>query len=134
VLGAKCDPQAMTDERAGVCIAITGGLSMCSSPCVLGGEVPNPLECFGPLNGVCLYSPAGSGAGDGGFCAQACTQQDQCQVPGFFCFGIGLDTAGACLNSTPCASDADCNFLDGACIERTLGKYCMSPEYPLGNL
>lgn len=132
-LGAACDPQAMTPTCAGICIGITGGKSMCTSPCTMGGEVPNPLECGG--DGICIYSPAGTGVGDLGYCAQSCTQQDQCQTPSFFCFDVGVAGAGLCLDSDTCSTDADCaNYPNGSCVATTLGKYCMSAVYPLGAL
>jgi hypothetical protein len=133
-LGDKCDPMAMVDECAGVCIALVGDKTMCSSRCVMGGVVPNSFECGGTDQGVCIYSPAGTGLGDVAFCAQSCTQQDQCQVPDFFCFNVDLPDNGLCIYSDPCVSDADCAFLDAICVQTSLGQFCMSPQYPLGNL
>lgn len=133
-MGEKCDPTGMPDECAGVCLQLAGDKTMCSSPCVMGGEVSDPFECGGPEQGVCVYSPAGSGVGDLGYCARACTAQDQCQAPDFSCFDLGLPESGSCLDTTPCTTDMDCNFLDGQCIETSLGKFCMSPKYPLGSL
>ncbi len=132
-LGSKCDPQAMTNTCAGFCVGISGGASMCTSPCAMGGEVPNPDECGGA--GVCIYSPSGTGVGDLGYCAQTCEKQDQCQTPTFFCFDIGLPTAGACLASSACQTDSDCQNLPNAtCSATNLGSFCLSPTYPLGAL
>src|SRR5262249_4659783 len=73
--GAKCDPQAMADTCAGLCVQLGGQQSMCTSPCTLGGVVPNPDECGG--DGACVFSPQGTGLGDSAFCAQGCQVQDE---------------------------------------------------------
>jgi hypothetical protein len=133
-LGAKCEVTPMGTDCAGLCIEIANDKSLCTTPCSMAGPLPDPFECGGPERGICLYSPSGTGLGDLGYCAQSCTAQDQCQTPDFFCLDIGLRSSGICLDSLPCTSNADCTFLDGECIETTLGKFCMSPDYPLGNL
>ncbi len=134
-LGAACDPDAMVTSCQGICIQITGGKTMCTQTCTMGGEVPNEAECGGSQSGICIYSPSGTGVGDMGFCAQACAQQDACQTPDFFCFDVGQAESGVCLDSSPCLSDADCqNFPQGACVMTNLGPFCMSGKYPLGTL
>jgi hypothetical protein len=134
-LGEKCDTMAMMTDCAGTCIGITGGKSMCTSPCAMGGSATDTFDCGGPDKGVCLYSPSGTGVGDVGFCAQSCTIQDQCQLPDFACFNINLPNNGVCLDTKACAKDADCAMEpNGACIDTNLGKRCMSVDYPLGSL
>lgn len=133
-LGEKCDTEATTEECAGTCIGITGGKSMCTSPCVMAGEILDTFDCGGVDKGVCLYSPSGTGAGDLGFCAESCTQHDTCQTPTFMCFNIGLPDNGVCLDTDACNTDADCDFLDATCVETNLGKFCASAQYPLGTL
>lgn len=134
-LGAKCDPMAMATTCAGICIAVAGGQSLCTSACTMGGEIPNENECGGSGSGVCLFSPQGTGVGDLGFCAQACGAQDHCQTPDFFCFDIGLPDLGTCLNSESCTKDSDCQGLpNGSCVATKLGSFCMSSKYPLDSL
>lgn len=137
-LGEACDPMAAMTDCAGSCIGITGGKSMCTSPCAMGGAVETSYECGGADKGVCLYSPSGTGVGDLGFCAETCQAHDQCQYPAFFCFDLGLANVGLdygiCIDSKACTTNADCDFLNGTCIETTVGKYCMSDLYPLGTL
>jgi hypothetical protein len=135
-LGAKCDPDAMVPECGGLCVELPGMelKTMCTNACVLGGEIPNEFECGGAAAGICIYAPQGLGVGDMAYCAQSCGQQDQCQTPDFFCFDIGLPDNGVCLETMPCKTDDDCQSFDAACIETTLGSYCMSESYPLGTL
>ena len=137
-LGEGCDPDGAGTECAGVCIPIATGdgvvVGLCSSPCAMGGDVYDAFECGGPGYGICLYSPAGSGVGDLGYCTEVCGEQDHCAAPDFFCFNVGLPEYGVCIISNPCLSDADCEFPGSACVDTPLGQYCMSPEYPLGNL
>ncbi|MEZ4300757.1 MAG: hypothetical protein R3B70_37830, partial [Polyangiaceae bacterium] len=133
-LGEQCDTMASTEECAGICIGITGGKSMCTSPCVMGGSAVESFDCGGPDKGVCLYSPSGTGVGDLGFCAESCTVHDQCQAPSFLCFNIGLPDNGVCLDTDACNTDADCDFLDAVCLETSLGKLCGSPAFDLGTL
>jgi len=135
-LGEKCDTEAMMTDCAGICIGITGGKSMCTSPCGMAGAVLESLDCGGVGVGFCLYSVAGTGVGDMGYCAQSCTAQDGCQLPDFACFNLGLPDNGICLDTEACSTDADCgNYPQGsACVDTTVGKRCMSPEYPLGSI
>jgi hypothetical protein len=133
-IGEVCDPMAMVEECAGSCIGIQGGKAMCTSPCVMAGEIETSFDCGGVDKGICLYSPSGTGAGDLGFCAESCTVQDQCQTPNFFCFNINVMSNGVCLDTKKCDTNTDCDFLDGECTETTLGKFCLSPGYPLGKL
>lgn len=138
-LGEQCDPEAMEPECAGTCITIGSGdptmdKYMCTSPCVMAGIVEGSDDCGGLEKGICIYSPSGTGVGDTAFCAESCTAQEDCQYPNFFCNNINVQTTGVCLDAEPCTSDAQCTFTDAECIETTLGKFCMSPSYPLGGL
>ncbi len=109
--GTVCDPTATTPTCAGLCLSLTGAdggvaETMCSSECVLGGDTPytSTPSCGGLTAGICLYSQQGEGAGDVGFCAPACSKQDDCQIPAFWCYAIsgltgatgGVPTASAC--------------------------------------
>jgi hypothetical protein len=139
--GAKCDPNASAPECAGICVNFTGGETSCSSPCVLGGQ-SDPTDtpnCGGVTKGLCVYSPAGNGAGDYGFCAPACTTQDDCQAPSFWCrpvgglTGSGVDN-GYCLGAPGCPNGAgDCTQTGTMCTQTKFGPFCLSPMFPLGS-
>lgn len=140
--GGKCDPMAMTPECAGVCVNFTGGNTSCSTRCVLGGDSMDPTNtpnCGGPKHGLCDYSPTGNGAGDYGFCAPACSKQDECQNPSFWCFpvkgltGVKNITNGYCFGATACPNGAaDCTSAGTACTETKDGPFCLKPDFPLG--
>ena len=137
-LGAKCNPMAPTPECAGLCINFSGGETMCSSPCVLGGVIDfNDLEavkdCGGLSKGLCAYSPTNNGAGDFGICAQACKEQGDCQNPTFWCGDVGLPDNGFCFGGVKACpkGDADCADPE-TCADTKFGPLCLDPKYPLG--
>jgi hypothetical protein len=138
-LGETCDPMAADPGCAGVCITIGNGDAsknkyMCTSPCVMGGVVEGSDDCGGIEKGICIYSPQGTGVGDSAFCAESCKTQEACQTPNFWCYNINVQATGVCLDATPCTKDSECTFTDAECIATKLGKFCMSPSYPLGSL
>jgi hypothetical protein len=133
--GAKCDPKAATPECAGTCLSITGGATMCASPCGLGGDFTDlaaVADCGGVDKGVCAYSPTGNGAGDFGYCAQACSAHDDCQNPSFWCASLGLPDNGFCLTADPCPNgQAQCMGTD-KCTDTKYGPFCLDTTYKLG--
>jgi hypothetical protein len=142
--GAKCDPMGMTPTCAGVCIGITGAanpLSMCTSPCGLGGNLINPdtMDCGGVENGLCVFSPTGYAPGDQGFCTNACKQHDDCQNPDWWCFSTNFNKVnGYCFVAPDCKMDSDCVDsmtmmpLKQKCIQTKYGGKCIDP-LPLGS-
>src|SRR5262249_40796628 len=82
---------------------------------------------------------SGNGAGDYGFCAPACTAQDECQNPEFWCFpvggltGMGVDN-GFCFGATACPhGDSDCAQEQGTvCTQTKYGPECLNPLFPRG--
>jgi hypothetical protein len=138
-LGAKCDPQATTPECAGICVGFGDGITACSSPCALGGEIDptdpaSSPDCGGLNNGLCVYSAAMSGAGDLGFCGGACTEQDDCQNPAFWCKDVGGLPKGYCLGGTPCPNgQTDCKSAGETCKDTKYGPFCTNSKYPLGD-
>jgi len=112
---------------------------MCSDTCVLGGDFE--FDCGGLDQGLCAFLAQGSGPGDTGFCTEACTAQDQCQNPTFWCFKTGLMglTNGFCFGTSDCVTDADCTGMGETCIDTvTDGLKCLSdadgdhvPDFPL---
>jgi hypothetical protein len=145
--GAKCDPMATTPDCAGICVSFDSGETTCSRNCVLGGDQNDPQDtpnCGGVTSGLCVYRPSANGAGDFGFCAPACTAQDQCQNPAFWCFPVGGLTDpdptkgiqnGFCFGATPCPNgDADCASAKGtSCTSTKDGPFCLNPMFPLGS-
>jgi len=133
--GAQCDPMATTTECAGICISFSGGVTSCSSPCVLGGDFTDltaVTDCGGLDKGVCAYSPAGNGAGDYGYCAAACQTHGDCQNPSFWCSSVGLPSNGYCFGSKACpGGQANCQS-PNICTNTQYGPYCLNPQYPLG--
>jgi hypothetical protein len=146
--GKACDPQAATDPCAGTCTTLPSGaenVSICSQPCVLGvdpANAPTPTlwtACGGLQNGLCAFLVQREGAGDSGTCANACSKQDDCDNPKFFCFAVnGLTgkngiTNGWCFGATPCPNgDLDCMGF-GSCVMTTYGPECLSKQFPLGS-
>lgn len=134
-MGAKCDPMATTPECAGQCVSFSGGATMCSSFCVLGGDFSDPTaiaDCGGLDKGLCAYSPSGYGAGDFGICAPACTQHDDCQNPTFWCNDVGLPGVGYCFGATACPNgQAACQSPD-ICTATKYGSFCLDTTFPLG--
>ncbi len=135
--GAKCNPMASPPECAGTCVNFGGGITMCSSPCVLGGAIdPADLmaitDCGGLDKGLCAYSPAGNGAGDYGFCGPACKTQGACQNPAFWCSDVGLPNNGYCYGSSACGTGLPACKTPDVCTDTKDGKFCLDPKYPLG--
>jgi len=134
--GAKCDATATTPQCAGICVGFGDGVTMCSSPCPLGGEIPADLtevtDCGGLDKGVCAYSPSGNGAGDYGFCAPACKTQGDCQIPAFWCNSVGLPDNGYCFGTTACGTGLPLCKAPDVCTDTKEGKFCLDPKYPLG--
>ena len=134
-MGAKCNPAAPMPECAGQCINFSGGETMCSSPCVLGGDFSDLLavaDCGGLDKGLCAFSPAGNGAGDLGLCAPACEMHSDCQNPTFWCSDVGLPNNGYCFGATPCPNgQAACQSPD-KCTATKYGPFCLDTTYPLG--
>jgi hypothetical protein len=143
--GSICNALATTSGCAGVCVSFMGSNdTMCSSPCELGGDPDDATgspSCGGVTRGLCAFVPPGNGAGDYGFCSPACSTQDDCQTPSFWCFalpgitGVNGVTNGYCFQSTPCRDGPDdCTQLDGAtCVQTTYGPQCLSGGFPLGS-
>jgi hypothetical protein len=136
-MGSKCDPDATEETCAGNCIGFSDSDdAFCSSYCVLGGAVDS-LDCGGLDHGICLYAPQDYGLGDLGFCTAACTQQDDCQNPLFWCFILrgdyeGLVDNGFCFGATECPNGDEC--ADGeACTDTIHGPFCLDPTVPLGS-
>jgi hypothetical protein len=149
-MGKPCAlDDAGADPCAGDCLTINisadGGqdlTSICTEPCVMGvdptASAPTSwTACGGIKNGLCLYSVSGEGAGDQGFCANACKKQDDCYNPGFFCYAItnltgtsGI-TNGWCFPGNTCATNADCTL--GTCVQTAYGMQCLSAQFPLGS-
>ena len=136
-MGAKCNPMATTPECAGACVSFGGGVTLCSSPCGLGGAIdPADLtlitDCGGLDKGVCAFSPSGNGAGDYGFCSPACHTQGDCQIPSFGCGNVGLPDSGFCSPAKACPNGAaDCKTPE-VCTETKEGPLCLDSKYPLG--
>ena len=141
--GSKCDPMAQTPECAGICVNFTGGTTSCSSPCALGGEITDPTtvnDCGGLEKGLCVYSPAGNGPGDFGFCAPGCSLQSDCQNANFWCFGVvGLTGSavdnGYCFGATACPNgQMDCKSTNAKvlCKDTKYGPFCVDTTFPLG--
>lgn len=130
-LGSACNPNADPSECAGVCIGFTGGEAMCSQACAMGGDFPSS-ECGGMDKGICLFGVQGVGVGDQGFCAQACTQHDQCQGGVLWCRDINVPSNGYCVGADSCVSQADCTDVSSTCTDTIFGKFCIDLTYPLG--
>jgi hypothetical protein len=136
-IGSVCDPMADPGDCAGVCVSFTGAdpnnpVTMCSNWCVLGGELDGN-DCGGLSAGLCVFSPAGNGAGDYGFCTPSCTAHDDCQNPTFWCTPVGFTNAnGYCFGHDPCTVQADCTGANETCTLTKYGKFCISSQYALG--
>jgi Cys-rich repeat protein len=125
--GSACDP--LGTDCAGVCIDL-GTFAQCSTNCVLGGDLDGS-DCGGLTEGLCIFSIAGSGAGDAAFCSPACATHAQCQMPFMSCFNIGL-TDGYCFAPDPCPNgQADCTFPGTECTTTPDGPLCLDSTYPL---
>jgi hypothetical protein len=142
--GAKCSTSATPPDCAGVCVSFTGtDVTMCSQACVLGGDPAHPAaspSCGGVTRGLCIFKPAGNGAGDYGFCSPACSKQDDCQNPDFWCLpqggltGTNGVTNGFCKLGTPCPKGAsDCSGIpQSTCTDTLYGPICLAGGFPLG--
>ena len=152
-MGEHCDPNAAEPgDCAGICLQFSDGgaggaggggpLTMCSSPCVMGGEdFLNQLDCGGATKGLCAFSAEGVGSGDYGFCTPACKAQDDCQFPTFGCIRIGGTEAvidnGYCLGGAETCTEAEAGKLCANstklyCTETSVGFLCVDKEWPLG--
>jgi hypothetical protein len=156
--GKTCDPNpdGGAPACAGQCLTIglgsspdAGTASVCSQGCVLGVDpltmnLPTKwTACGGIQNGLCSYLASGVGAGDEGACTNACSKQDDCNNPNFFCFGIrGITgangiTNGWCFSATRCPNgNADCTangFPGSTCAQTAYGPECISTQFPLGS-
>src|SRR5262249_25026680 len=126
-------------QCAGICLEITNKTppdTMCSSLCVLGGKVSGTDDCGGLDKGLCFYMPQGSGPGDAGFCAPACSAQDECQKPALCCPSVlgvpgpGVQT-GYCFGAVSCPkgqSDCGPNY---TCTMMMYGPFCLDPAFPM---
>jgi len=90
-IGAKCDPNAMTDICTGACVGVSDGptstFGFCSGTCRLGeiGCGLNPATA-GARASYCLFpADQASDFGDLGFCAELCDCNDDCANPDFVC-------------------------------------------------
>jgi hypothetical protein len=143
------------DPCAGECLTLAPGgdagatVSVCTTECVMG-DAPSVAAtptawtvCGGVTNGLCVYSPPGEGAGDLGYCTNACQKQDDCDAPDLWCFAIvnltgtsGI-TNGWCFPGTPCpGGTADCTasgFQGSVCTQTAYGPWCISSQFPLGS-
>jgi hypothetical protein len=134
--GAKCNSMAMPLTCAGTCVGFSGATmdAMCSSGCVLGGKLDGD-DCGGLAKGICVFSASGTGAGDFGYCAPSCTAQNQCQNPGFWCFGINNVGSGNgwCFQGTPCPNGAsDCSSVPNTTCTMTMyGAQCIDTKFPM---
>ena len=139
-LGSKCDSMAMDPTCAGTCISFTGSnLSMCTQACALGGELDS-TDCGGLAKGLCVFSPSGFGAGDQGFCTNACTKHDECQNPDWWCFSTNFQMGnGYCFTAVDCPNgDSDCvdanmQPLKQKCHDTKYGPKCIDDAWPLGS-
>jgi hypothetical protein len=129
------DNCASSTDCAGVCVSFGNGIAACSSPCVLGGDFSDltaVADCGGLTQGLCAFSPSGNGAGDFGFCAEACLAQSDCQNPSFWCANVGLPDNGYCFGGTACPNgQSDCKT-PKTCTQTQYGPYCLDATYPLG--
>lgn len=139
--GASCDPTAMPPTCSGICISATSAdLRMCTEPCGLGQPLTDPpQDCGGLDQGLCAFRPTGFGAGDQGFCTNACKSQDDCQNPDWWCFGATFQKGnGYCLPAVDCPNgDVDCvdsssNPLKEKCHATKYGPKCIDTTWPLG--
>jgi hypothetical protein len=134
-LGQRCN--APRDVCNGVCVDLGDGQSMCSSPCNLGGESLTTHDCGGIDHGICAIGKQASGLGDQGFCTNACTTHEECQVPIVFCFNVPgpppdapVLPKGFCLVAPQCpGGQADCDAQQAGlpCVDTAYGPYCVDP-------
>lgn len=130
--GSTCT--AEPDLCLGVCAVFESEAAMCSRHCVLGGALDSK-DCGGKLEGVCLHPPSGRGAGDRGYCAGACAEQDDCQNPSFWCTSVAGVTGdlvpfGYCAEAPACDGGAACPT--GVCTLTKYGSFCLDAAFPLG--
>lgn len=131
--GVACDPMADPPECEGVCVNFSGGTTMCSNRCVLGGEI-DTFDCGGLDEGVCVFRPNGYGPGDQGFCSPACSVQSDCNNPTWWCFSNNFAPNGFCFSATPCPNgQSDCTDSTDLCTQTIHGPFCLDPVIPLGS-
>ncbi len=130
--GAPCTGPDDT-SCAGQCVSVSGAVdgkvNVCSSVCVLGGDLESG-DCGGkPWH--CVYAPFGKSAGNGGYCAAGCQTHGDCGPNNFTCNDLGIESEGLCLASKACESDDQCDA-GSKCLDTNVGKYCGSDKYALG--
>lgn len=135
--GEECDIDLQ--DCAGHCMRLTGTQkqTICTNLCVLGGAFEESLDCGGIDNGWCIARGAdapASGLGDRGYCVPSCQTQEDCRTPDFFCVARLPASTGLCMPAVECTTDADCTLPETNCTTTTLGQFCLSQKYPLGNL
>jgi hypothetical protein len=136
--GAVCDASTKPTTCAGRCVSFDAGSASCSSPCVLGGSSPTSLDCGGPTEGLCAFSPDDNGPGDVGYCTRSCRAHNECTSPGFWCFSVsGLTEEvgnGYCFGATPCKGQSDCSKPGQAtpytCTSTPKGSFCIDRSFP----
>ncbi len=100
-IGASCNPNAATNDCAGICVALGGfeagasSAGICSGLCTLGqigcGNAPTAK---GPFDSTCFFqSEAEADLGDQGVCGQLCDCTSQCRAPGLVCVALPADIA-----------------------------------------
>lgn len=134
--GEECDVEAQ--DCAGHCMRLQGTekQTVCTNLCALGGLFEDSLDCGGIEKGWCVARGTnnGAGIGDRGYCVPSCLTQEDCRTPDFFCVNFLPASTGLCMPAIVCESDGDCANPATECADTTLGKFCLSPEYPLGAL
>lgn len=136
--GEECDIDLQ--DCAGHCMRLTGTQkqTVCTNLCVLGGAFEESLDCGGIESGWCIARGSDgpmAGLGDRGYCVPSCQAQEDCRTPDFFCVARLPASTGLCMPAFECTTDADCAALpETTCTTTTLGQFCLSQKYPLGNL
>src|SRR5262249_49915442 len=91
-------------------------------------------DCGGLDHGLCSFGAMDAGAGDQAFCTNACNAHDDCQNPGFWCFGVSYAKNGFCFGATACPNGpSDCTKLPSTvCKPTKYGPKCLDPQWSLG--
>lgn len=124
-------------ECAGHCLRVKGTeqQTLCTSLCTLGGLFEESDDCGGIEEGWCIgRGTSGGGLGDRGYCVPSCLAQEDCRAPDFFCVGLLPASTGLCMPAVVCTVDADCQIPGTNCADTTMGKFCLTLDYPLGGL
>lgn len=137
-IGAACDPTAMTDTCAGICVGFSATdmhVGLCSEECENGAD-PNE-SCGGLSNGLCAYTTQNMNGdlgtlGDVGFCINSCAKGSDCDTPLLECDSFA--NGGAfCIVPIPCKSDSDCGqqgaFPNEVCTQTAMGMECIDPTF-----